>query len=130
MLVRDCHGLDRGHVGAVCDAITAAGIDPTVWSVRTIRDRLDTDMRARGWSWPDRIDRPGAFLASRLRRLEWRPEGPPKSGGYAAASPDNNDAVALRTAAPATAAQRAAHRARIDAVFARRGQNPNGSHNP
>ncbi len=118
MLVRDCHGLDRGHVGAVCDAITAAGIDPAVWSARAVCDRLDADMRARGSSWPDRIERPGAFLASRLRRLDWRPKGPPKSGGYAAASPDKSAAALPPTAPAATAAQRAAHRARIDSVFA------------
>ena len=87
-LVARCHGLHRGHIGAVCDALTAAGIDPGVWSARSITAALDADMRVRGWSWPDRIERPGAFLASRLRRLDWRPQGPPKGGGTAAASPD------------------------------------------
>ena len=87
-LVASCHGLHRGHIGAVCDALTAAGIDPGVWSARSITTALDADMRVRGWSWPDRIERPGAFLASRLGRLDWRPQGPPKGGGTAAASPD------------------------------------------
>jgi len=84
-LVARSHGLHRGHIGAVCDAITTAGVDPRTWPVRAIIDALNTDMRARGWSWPDRIERPGAFLAGRLRRLQWRPDGPPKSGGQAAA---------------------------------------------
>ena len=84
-LVARSHGLHRGHIGAVCDAITAAGVDAHTWPVRAIIDALNADMRARGWSWPDRIERPAAFLASRLRRLQWRPEGPPKSGGQAAA---------------------------------------------
>jgi hypothetical protein len=45
-------------------------------------------MRSRGWSWPDRIERPGAFLASRLRALPARPSGADRSG-VTAASPDN-----------------------------------------
>ena len=87
-LVARCHGLGRGHVGAICDALTGAGIDPAVWSAADITGALEADMRARGWCWPDRIERPGGFLASRLRRLEWRPEGPPKRGGVAAAGLD------------------------------------------
>lgn len=79
-----CHGLHRGHIGAICDAITAAGIDPQVWSARAITVALETDMRQHGWSWPDRIERPGAFLASRLRRLEWRAVTPPKGDRCAA----------------------------------------------
>lgn len=67
-------GLDRGHLGAICDAITAAGIDADAWTPKTLTTALDADMRARGWSWPDRIERPGAFLASRLRRLPARPD--------------------------------------------------------
>lgn len=68
-LVLRVRSLDRGHVGAICDALTAAGIDPQVWTGRQIRDALDADMRQSGWSWPDRIDHPGGFLVSRLRRL-------------------------------------------------------------
>nr|MCH9728448.1 rep protein [Actinomycetes bacterium] len=86
-LVARCHGLHRGHIGAVCDAITAAGIDPQLWPARAITDALNADMAAHGRSWPDRIERPGAFLASRLRRIDWRPAGPPNNGGCAA-SPD------------------------------------------
>ncbi len=115
-LVDRSHGLAQTHIGAICDAITAAGIDPAVWSARAITDALDTDMRARGWSWPDRIERPGAFLASRLRRLDWAP----KSGGTAAASLEGKAAV---PAVPLTTAQRAriaAARAEIRAVLRRR----------
>jgi hypothetical protein len=63
-----CHGLHRGHIGALCDALTRAGIDPDLWTARQIIDTLNTGMRQLGWSWPDRIEKPGAFLASRLRR--------------------------------------------------------------
>lgn len=67
-------GLERGHIGAICDAITTAGIDATAWTPKALKTAMDADMRARGWSWPDRIERPAAFLASRLRRLPARPD--------------------------------------------------------
>jgi hypothetical protein len=70
-LVARTHGLHRGHIGAICDALTQAGIDPAVWSAGAITDALEADMRARGTTWPDRIANPGAFLASRLRPLSW-----------------------------------------------------------
>ncbi|MBN7433864.1 rep protein, partial [Mycobacteroides abscessus subsp. abscessus] len=72
-LVALTHGLDRAHIGAICDALTGAGIDPAVWSARAVNDALNADMRARGTTWPDHIANPGAFLASRLRRLSWAP---------------------------------------------------------
>ncbi len=80
-LVATTHGLHRAHIGTICDALTGAGIDPTAWTARTISDALNADMRARGWTWPDRITNPGAFLYSRLRRLSWSPPQSPTSGG-------------------------------------------------
>ena len=130
-LVSRCHSLHSGHIGAVCDAITAGGIDPAVWSARAITDTLNTDMKTRGWSWPDRIERPGAFLASRLRRLDWRPDGPPKGGGQAAASPEQSRRPAPQRTAVLTAPQReriaaakADIRATIAAAQARRSTGP------
>lgn len=73
-----CVGLNRGHVGALCDAFIAAEIDPELWSPQALRDALDADMKLNNSSWPDRIERPGAFLATRLRRLPLRPGGPPR----------------------------------------------------
>lgn len=105
-LVARCHGLHRGHIGGICDAITAAGIDPTVWSARAITDALNTDMKTHGWSWPDRIERPGAFLASRLQRLDWQPNEPQKSGGYAATSREEEPAAVLEPSIPLTPQQR------------------------
>lgn len=64
-----CRGLRQGHIGAICDAITAAGIDPTVWSAKDIQDVLEADMRRTGGTWPDHITNPGGYLASRLRKL-------------------------------------------------------------
>ncbi len=85
-LVASSHGLDRAHIGGICDALTAAGIDPTVWTARAITAALNADMRARGWSWPDHIANPGAFLSSRLRRLSWTPPTTPQKGGACAAA--------------------------------------------
>ena len=88
-LVAITHGLDRAHIGAICDALSGAGIDPAVWSARAVNDALNADMRARGATWPDHIANPGAFLASRLRRLSWTPPEktiPIKAGGCAADS--------------------------------------------
>lgn len=126
-LAARCHGLPAmtergepiggGHVGAICDALAAAGIDPAVWSARAITDALTADMLARGQSWPDRVHRPGAFLASRLRRLDWRPQERPKGGGCAATRLDKSRA-ADGVSVPATAAQRAAHLAEIRAALA------------
>lgn len=103
-LVAGTHGLDRAHVGTICDALTAAGIDPTVWTARAITDALNADMRARGWTWPDHIANPGAFLSSRLRRLNWSPpeRSTPKAGGCAAVSLDQTPRpVALTNASRA-----------------------------
>lgn len=69
-------GLDQGHIGAVCDALLATGIDPRVWTAKAIKEALDADMRASGWSWPDRIHNPGGFIANRLRRLPATPITP------------------------------------------------------
>ncbi len=83
-----CRGLDRGHIGALCDALDTAGIDPQHWTARQLTDALNDDMRTRGWSWPDHIERPGGFLISRLRRL---------TEGGKAARPDKNPQPATPT---------------------------------
>lgn len=122
-LVARSHGLARGHIGAICDALAGAGITPDAWTARQISAALDTDMRARGLSWPDRIERPGAFLASRLRRLPARPGDVPRNGGKAAGL-DKQPAAALATPVPPVHVPRAAvplssaQRARIAAAQA------------
>lgn len=68
VLVR-CPVLRGGHVGAICDVLTTAGIDPAVWTARDVQDELEAEMRRTGGTWPDQVTNPGAFLASRLRRL-------------------------------------------------------------
>lgn len=103
------HGLDkpgRTHIGALCDAIDAAGIDATAWTPKALTAALNADMRATGWSWPDRIERPGAFLASRLRRLPERPDhtGPVHGGTAAGLEKRRSGLVEPSTARPAPVA--------------------------
>jgi len=74
-LITQTHGLDRRtqHVGVICEAITAAQLDPSAWTAGKIKTALEADMRATGTCWPDHIRCPAAFLSSRLRRLPARP---------------------------------------------------------
>lgn len=99
-------GLDTVHPGHICDALSRSGLDLDQWSAGQITAALNTDMRARGWSWPNKIDRPGAFLATRLRRLPQRPIAKPAESKTS--PPVDTDA---HRAMPASAAARAAARA-------------------
>lgn len=99
-----CGGLTRGHIGHICDALTRSGLDLDAWTARQITAALNADMRERGWSWPNRIDRPGAFLASRLRRL---PQRPVVVRSVQPVAPKHDVEVVV----PASAATRAAARA-------------------
>ncbi|HEX7321545.1 MAG TPA: rep protein [Mycobacterium sp.] len=87
-LIAGCHGLGHGHAGAICDVLTATGIDPTAWSARQITTALNADMAATGFTWPDQITCPAAFLTSRLKRIDWTPT-PTLNDGGCAAGPDN-----------------------------------------
>ena len=121
-LVALTHGLDRSHIGAICDALTGAGIDPAVWTARAVNDALNADMRARATTWPDHIANPGAFLASRLRRIDWTPPEttPKKAGGCAAASIDQTPHPVVLT--DAARARITAAREEIRRVLAQRSQ--------
>lgn len=68
-LVARCHGLHHAHIGAICDVLAAADVDPSVCTATQITAALEADMRTTGWRWPDHIDNPAAFLAHRLARL-------------------------------------------------------------
>jgi hypothetical protein len=50
-----------------------SGLDLNAWTAPQTLHALNADMHKTGWSWPNRIERPGPFLASRLRRLPPRP---------------------------------------------------------
>lgn len=126
-LVAITHGLDRAHIGTICDALTAAGIDPDVWSARAVNDKLNADMRARGATWPDHIANPGAFLHSRLRRLSWPPpETPTKAGGSAAVSIDQKPRPVMLT--EASRARIAAAREEIRRVLTNSAQSNRSGH--
>ncbi|MEU0498069.1 hypothetical protein [Mycobacterium sp. NPDC006124] len=99
-----CAGLGRGHIGHVCDALTRSGLDLEAWTADQITAALNADMRQRGWSWPNLIENPGAFLASRLRRL---PERPVVTRRQQLAAPRPE----VEAVVPASAAARAAARA-------------------
>ncbi|MBU8813912.1 hypothetical protein KL953_34170 [Mycolicibacterium goodii] len=87
-VIAGSHGLDRGHIGRICDALTESGLELDVWTAPQLLAALNADMKARGWSWPDRVDHPASFLRSRLRRLPVRPAGA-HQGGVTAARPDS-----------------------------------------
>ena len=94
-----CLGLDNGaHIGAICEAIMNSGIEVDAWSPKQLKAALEADMKATGWSWPDRIQRPGAFLASRLRRLPARPAGAMPRGASNAATLSARPAIGVDSA--------------------------------
>ncbi|MDV6284605.1 Rep protein [Rhodococcus jostii] len=70
--------LAHGHIGTICDTITAAGIDTTRWTGHDIAQTLDRDTRERGWTWPtaDRISSPIALLRWRLTHIDWTGPSP------------------------------------------------------
>ncbi len=103
-VVANCQGLGAVHTGHICDALARSGLDLDAWTARGITAALNADMRARGWSWPDRIERPGAFLTTRLRRLPVRPDGPHR-GGVTAASLDNSAAPSAVVPVPLSPTQ-------------------------
>ena len=63
---------------------------------------VNADVRATARSWPDHIERPGAFLASRLRRLPRTPSAPTVTRPI----PENR--LCASAPPPASAATRAA----------------------
>lgn len=70
-LVQHGPALGLGHIGAICAALATAGIDTTRYRGRDIAERLTRDTQSRGWTWPNRIARPRAFLAARLAMIDW-----------------------------------------------------------
>lgn len=100
-------GLDKGHIGRLCEALTLSPLELEAWTARQIIDALNSDMKATNGSWPDRIQNPGGFLLHRLQRLPVRPE--------------TTTAVAA-TAAPEAAAPAAAPLARVPASAEARSQ--------
>lgn len=74
-IVAGSQGLNRGHIGRICDAFTRSHLDLNAWTAKQLLVALNDDMRTRRSSWPDRIHNPAGFLASRLQHLPERPKG-------------------------------------------------------
>lgn len=108
-VISRCNGFSQVHPGHICEALTRSGLDLDAWSAKDIATALNAHMRAYGWSWPDRIERPGAFLASRLRHLPKQPV-PAHTASPARIAPDV-DAPTPPAPVPASAGARAAARA-------------------
>ncbi len=61
--------------GPVTAALMFSSLDLETWSGIELKTALDVSGRhEHRWDWPTKIDRPGAFLASRLRHLQARPQ--------------------------------------------------------
>jgi len=72
-LVAHVRSLRHTHIGHICDALTASDLELDAWTGKSLQEALDADMKTRGWDWPERVERPGAFLLARLRLLPARP---------------------------------------------------------
>ena len=116
-LVAGSTGLGKVHPGHICNALTRSGLELPAWTARQLLDALNADMRILGWSWPDHIHSPGAFLLSRLRRL---PATPPKP----APKPAALDAPPSSSKTPASAETRASAKAFFLAHRKRLGSSP------
>jgi len=122
--------------------LATAGIDPAVWTAGDVQHELEAEMRRTGGTWPDQVTNPGAFLASRLRRLGTfagrqpaRAAAAPRTSELSAEPPTTSQPAGAVTgtgraeafAALAAARRRAHHRrtaaaaaeaARLDALIA------------
>jgi hypothetical protein len=137
-LVAACQGMDVGqwasvgfrryvrlpgwHIGQICDLLVEAGIDTTVWTGRTIAQRLTAYTVERKLTWPNNLREPVGFLRSLLTRIDW--STPPvrscrttvaQAPASRAAGPDSaarRAAVAVAAAADARGAERRRERSR------------------
>ena len=73
-----------GHVGAVCEVLTRAGIDGNRWSGRDIAAELTRDTQQRGWVWPQHLERPLGYLRWRLTQIDWTRPSPSEMAQKAA----------------------------------------------
>lgn len=60
-----------GHIGTICDILQRTSIDTARWTGRDIAHQLTTDTQNRGWTWPNHIPQPAAFLRWRLAQIDW-----------------------------------------------------------
>jgi hypothetical protein len=90
-------------VGQICLALESSHLELPAWTGRQLQEALDADMAVRNLSWPNRITRPRAFLATRLRYL---PARPPTDHTPAAAAPVEQTAAPTITDIGRSALQR------------------------
>ncbi|PKZ63579.1 hypothetical protein CYJ73_21185 [Gordonia terrae] len=64
------------HLGQICDALIAAGIDPSVWTAGAVVARLNDHGRIANMSWPDTIHNPAGYLRCRLEPIDWTTPNP------------------------------------------------------
>ncbi|QHE73465.1 Rep protein [Rhodococcus sp. WAY2] len=114
------------HIGHICDAIQAAGIDTTHWTGHDIAHTLDRDTRQRGWTWPtrDHINSPIALLRWRLTHINWTGPSPSQLRTTADATrrreqTARHTAIAHRNASQATPEQRNAALAEVRRILHR-----------
>src|SRR5699024_6198217 len=59
--------LDRvRHIGALCRVVERVGIDTDRWTGLDLVEIINTDTKRRGWTFPDHLDDPAAWLHWRL----------------------------------------------------------------
>jgi hypothetical protein len=88
-------------VGQICDALTSSHLHLDAWTGTRLVQALNDDMRANRLTWPDHIDRPGPFLAARLRRLPPEPPHPQRAARSPNAEPQPVSPSRPKPASPA-----------------------------
>ncbi|EHB48872.1 hypothetical protein MycrhDRAFT_5713 [Mycolicibacterium rhodesiae JS60] len=94
-------------VGQICDALTSSHLNLDAWTGTQLVQALNDDMRVNRLTWPDHIDRPGPFLATRLRRL---PAEPAHARRATTSPPAEPEAVSPSSSGPASLARIEAQR--------------------
>lgn len=58
------------HLGSLCRVVEQSGLDTTRWTGRDLVEAINADTKRRGWTFPDRLDNPAAWLRWRLANLD------------------------------------------------------------
>jgi len=70
-LVAKTPALERvRHLGALCRVIEQSDLDTTRWTGRDLVEAINADTKRRGWTFPDQLDNPAAWLRWRLATLD------------------------------------------------------------
>ena len=52
-----------GHIGRVCDVLTATGVNASAWTPSSLANALNSFTEQRGWATPHKISNPLAYLS-------------------------------------------------------------------